>query len=82
MNGFTVVKKAVSVAGDYVIRERSGGDVRLSLPETSGWTRYPSHAEAKAAAQADYERRIRSALESTPPVLDCSVEEFGGQANG
>jgi hypothetical protein len=75
---------ADTVAGRYLICQsrEHGGKFRLLLSYASGSNLYQTQlldgatlAEAKAAAQADYERRILSALETTPaPVSEINEE--------
>lgn len=51
----------------YAVNQRRDGSVRLRVPgETSFAIFAGSVEEAKAAAQADFEQRIRSALDASP----------------
>jgi len=52
----------------YEVRVTDRGTVRVRNPDEGGWSPFDGTAdEAKAAAQADYERRILSALEPAAP---------------
>ena len=56
---------------------------RFPVYISPSWKEFPTLAEAKAAAQADYERRILSALEPAAPTLDAiAAAEARGYARG
>lgn len=54
--------------GSYCIEERPTGDFDLHIPGAAVSERFSSLAEAKSAAQADYEARIRAALTPAPDL--------------
>jgi hypothetical protein len=61
---------APSILGTYMVWPR--GVLETPSPSTS--KNYGSIEAAKAAAQADFEARIRSALQSSPPVKAAAVD--------
>ena len=64
---------ALTPCGVFEIEERSAGDSPAYFatgPMYAFIADKDSLEEAKAAAQADYERRIRSALTATPPASE------------
>jgi hypothetical protein len=62
---------ALSLLGTYTIRE-SLGSLGYWLTQVGGY--HPSVEQAQAAAQADYDERIRSALTQPEPLLAVSDE--------
>ena len=56
------VAVAPGLGGQYSITKESDHALLWDAEDNFVWTQHPSVKDAKAAAQADYERRIRSAL--------------------
>jgi DnaJ-class molecular chaperone len=64
---------AESVFGTWWVRNPFS-DGRVQLESPFGQSTHPDDATAKAAAQADYERRILSSLEASPAPVSELVE--------
>lgn len=60
--------EAKSPMGEYIIQSETDGWVMYLPHEQDDGTSFPTIEAAKAAAQADFEKRIRSALVATPPA--------------
>ena len=61
--GFGENDGAAGIGGYYTIEYQDGGHFCLWRPEAITGRRYPTLAEAQAAAQADYTARILAALD-------------------
>lgn len=75
--GFLPYDIAPGIGGSYLIEHcrGNGGEFDMWLPNQVNGTRFDTREAAKAAAQADYEARVLSALDVTPaPSLAEALE--------
>lgn len=76
--------EAEGFGGSYVVECRADGRFDMWKPNLSNGDRFPDVEAAKAAAQADYEARILSAIEAVDPAtirVEALREELAAAAH-